>query len=73
MLSFDISDRQVHIVKGDNAGGKIKIEKSLTVEVPEEMIMSGEVINLSGLASGVYIAHIQTESGIIDLKFVKQR
>ena len=30
-------------------------------------------INLSGLASGVYIAHIQTESGIIDLKFVKQR
>ena len=50
MLSFDISDRQVHIVKGDNAGGKIKIEKSLTVEVPEEMIMSGEVINLSGLA-----------------------
>ena len=50
MLSFDISDRQVHIVKGENAGGKIKIEKSLTVEVPEEMIMNGEVINLSGLA-----------------------
>ena len=50
MLSFDISDRQVHIVKGENTGGKIKIEKSLTVEVPEEMIMNGEVINLSGLA-----------------------
>ena len=50
MLSFDISDRQVHIVKGDNAGGKIRIEKSLTVEVPEEMISNGEVVNLSGLA-----------------------
>ncbi len=50
MLSFDISDRQVHVVKGDNAGGKIKIEKSLTVDVPEEMIMNGEVMNLSGLA-----------------------
>ena len=50
MLSFDISDRQVHIVKGDNSAGKIRIEKSLSVEVPEEMIMNGEVINLSGLA-----------------------
>lgn len=50
MLSFDISDRQIHIVKGDNAGNKIKIEKSLTVDVPEEMIMNGEIINLSGLA-----------------------
>ena len=50
MLSFDISDRQVHIVKGDNTGGKIRIEKSLTVDVPDEMIMNGEVINLSGLA-----------------------
>ena len=47
MLSFDISDRQIHIVKGDNAGNKIKIEKSLTVDVPEEMIMNGEIINLS--------------------------
>ena len=50
MLSFDISDRQIHIVKGDNTGNKIKIEKSLTVDVPEEMIMNGEIINLSGLA-----------------------
>jgi hypothetical protein len=30
-------------------------------------------INLSGLTAGVYIAHVRTESGIIDLKFVKQR
>lgn len=50
MLSFDISDRQIHIVKGDNNGNRIKIDKSLTVDVPEEMIMNGEVLNLSGLA-----------------------
>lgn len=50
MLSFDISDRQINIVKGDNSAGKIRIEKSLTVEVPEDMILNGEVINLSGLA-----------------------
>ncbi len=30
-------------------------------------------ISLSGLAAGVYIAHVRTESGIIDLKFIKQR
>ncbi len=30
-------------------------------------------INLSGLANGVYIAHVRTETGIIDLKFVKKR
>ncbi len=50
MLSFDISDRQINIVKGDNSSNKIRIEKSLSVEVPEDMIMNGEVINLSGLA-----------------------
>ncbi|MBR6873239.1 MAG: pilus assembly protein PilM [Ruminococcus sp.] len=60
MLSFDITDRQVHIVKGDNSGGKIKIEKSLTVEVPEEMIMNGEVINLSGL-SDLLVTNLKAE------------
>lgn len=50
MLSFDISDRQINIVKGDNTGVKIKIDRSLTVDVPEDMIINGEVVNLSGLA-----------------------
>ena len=49
MLSFDISDRQINVVKGDNTAGKIKIDKSLTIDVPEDMILNGEVINLSGL------------------------
>lgn len=30
-------------------------------------------INLSGLAAGIYIARVRTETGIIDLRFVKQR
>ena len=64
MLSFDISDRQVHIVKGDNAAGKIKIDKSLTVDVPEEMIMNGEVINLSGLAD-LLVTNLKAE-GMMD-------
>lgn len=50
MLSFDISDRQINIVKGDNSANKIRIESSLVVPVPEDMILNGEVVNLSGLS-----------------------
>lgn len=49
MLSFDFSDRQINVVKGDNTANRIKIDKSLTIDVPEDMILNGEVINLSGL------------------------
>jgi len=49
MLSFDITDRVVNIVKGDNSGPKIKIEKSLSVDVPQDMIVNGEAINILGL------------------------
>ncbi len=50
MLSFDISDRQINIVKGVNAGGKIRIDRSCTIEVPSDMIVNGEILNLSGVA-----------------------
>ena len=50
MLSFDISDRQINIVKGDNAASKIRIDNSVSVQVPEDMIVNGEVIQLSGLS-----------------------
>lgn len=42
MLSFDISDRQINIVKGDNSSNKIRIERSLQVDIPEDMILNGE-------------------------------
>ncbi len=55
MLSFDISDKQINIVKGDNSANKIRIEKSLSLEISdtEDYILNGEVINLSGLAEYV--------------------
>ncbi|MBR1749486.1 MAG: pilus assembly protein PilM [Ruminococcus sp.] len=55
MLSFDISDKQINIVKGDNSANKIRIEKSLSLEIAdtEDYILNGEVINLSGLAEYV--------------------
>lgn len=50
MLSFDISDRQINVVKGVNMGGKIRIDRSCKIDVPSEMIVNGEIINLSGVA-----------------------
>ena len=50
MLSFDFSDRQINIVKGDNTANKIRIDNSASVQVPEDMIVNGEVIQLSGLS-----------------------
>ncbi|MBR1724592.1 MAG: pilus assembly protein PilM [Ruminococcus sp.] len=61
MLSFDISDRQINIVKGDNTGTKIRIDKSLTVDIPEDMIINGEVVNLSGLAD-LLVTNLKAES-----------
>ena len=50
MLSFDFSDRQINIVKGDNTANRIRIDNSATVQVPGDMIVNGEVIQLSGLS-----------------------
>ena len=60
MLSFDFSDRQINIVKGDNSANKIRIHSSLSVEVPEDMIANGEVINLSGL-SDLLLTNLKSE------------
>lgn len=50
MLSFDISDKQINIVKGDNTANKIRIQKSFALEIPGDMIINGEVVNLSATA-----------------------
>ncbi len=61
MLSFDISDRKIYAVKGDNVGGKIKIERSCEIDIPADMIVSGEVVNLTGV-SDVILTKIRQES-----------
>ena len=68
MLSFDITDRVINIVKGDNSAQKIKIERSFSVEVPEEMIVNGEVLNLSGLAD-LLVTNLKAE-GMMDKEAV---
>lgn len=61
MLSFDISDRKIYAVKGENVGGKIKIERSCEIDIPADMIVSGEVVNLTGV-SDVILTKIREES-----------
>lgn len=68
MLSFDFSDRVINIVKGVSSAQKIKIERSLTVEVPEEMIVNGEIINISGLAD-LLLTNLKAE-GMMDREAV---
>lgn len=60
MLSFDFSDRQINIVKGENNSGKIRIKRSQSVQIPEDMVVNGEVINLSGL-SDILLTTLKSE------------
>ncbi|MBR1739032.1 MAG: pilus assembly protein PilM [Ruminococcus sp.] len=60
MLSFDFSDRQVNIVRGDNSANKIRIQSSISLPIPEDMIVNGEVVNLSGL-SDLILTNLKSE------------
>lgn len=41
MLSFDITDRNVRIIKGTESNGKIKIQAAATLDLEEEVIVRG--------------------------------
>ena len=43
MLSFDITDRNIRVVKGTEASGKIKISSAATINVEEGLIVNGHV------------------------------
>ncbi len=51
MLSFDISDKKIQVVKGELAGGKIKIAGAMTIDVPDGVIINGFVQELSKLVT----------------------
>lgn len=61
MLSFDISDRQINVVKGANVSGKIRIEKSLVIKLPEDLLSNAEVLNLSQL-SDLILKNLKAEN-----------
>ena len=51
MLSFDITDRNIRVVKGTEANGKIKITSAATVNVDEGIIVNGHVRDVPNIAT----------------------
>lgn len=60
MLSFDITDRNIRVVKGTESNGKIKISSAATLNVEENLIVNGhvkDVPNVATLINGVLKKH----------------
>lgn len=51
MLSFDITDRNIRIVKGVEASNKIKISSAATINVEEGLIINGHVKDVPNIAT----------------------
>ncbi len=49
MLSFDITDKNVRIIKGVEANGSIKISKAANIKIDKEFIINGSVKNVNEL------------------------
>ena len=56
MLSFDITDKNIRVVKGVESNGKIKISSAATLNVEDDLIVNGhvkDVPNVATLINGV--------------------
>lgn len=51
MLSFDITDRNIRIVKGTEGNGKIKVTSAATLSVEEGLIVNGHVKDIPNVAT----------------------
>ena len=51
MLSFDITDRNVRVVKGVENSGKIKISSAATLNLEEGLIVNGKVEDVANVAT----------------------
>ena len=51
MLSFDITDRNIRIIKGSESNGKIRINSAATLNLEEEVIVNGHVRDVPRLAT----------------------
>ena len=50
MLSFDITDRNIRIIKGTESNGKIKISAAATLNLDEAVIVNGHVNDINRVA-----------------------
>lgn len=53
MLSFDITDKTIKIIKGSESGGKIRISDAVTIDIEDNSIENGTISDISGLASRI--------------------
>ncbi|MBQ8921654.1 MAG: pilus assembly protein PilM [Oscillospiraceae bacterium] len=51
MLSFDITDRNIRIIKGSESNGKVRINSAATLNLEEEVIVNGHVRDVPRLAT----------------------
>ena len=51
MLSFDITDRNIRIIKGTENNGRIRISSAATLNLEEEVIVNGHVRDVPRLAT----------------------
>lgn len=51
MLSFDITDRQIRIIRGVEARGKIKVSAASTIDVSEGLIVNGHIKDIPKMAT----------------------
>ena len=51
MLSFDITDRNIRIIKGSESNGKVRISSAATLNLEEEVIVNGHVRDVPRLAT----------------------
>ncbi len=51
MLSFDITDRHIRIIRGVEARGKIKVSAASTIDVNEGLIVNGHIKDIPKMAT----------------------
>ncbi len=51
MLSFDITDRHIRIIRGTEAHGKIKVADASTIDINEGLIVNGHIKDIPKMAT----------------------
>lgn len=72
MLSFDITDRNIRVIKGtESGGGRIKIQSSTDIKIEEGLISNGYIKDIAQMAtiinSGLKQRNIKDKDAVISI------
>ena len=56
MLSFDVTDNNIKIVKGYENSSKVNIEAAVSLDIDDELIVDGKIMDVQKLADLLYLA-----------------